>query len=302
MTMPSPSTADDARGGAADVDAEATADPTAARKAIDAAWDFGDPAASEARFRAQLPAVAGRAAGGEGAWRAVQVQLLTQLARSLGLQGRFDAAHAVLDDAAAHVAADDEAGRVRIDLERGRALNSAGRSEAARPHFDAAFERARAAGLDALAVDAAHMIAIVAPPDEVMAWHARALALAEASPDPAARRWRASLLNNLGWTLHDLGRDDDALAALEQALALREAAGDPTTIGIARWSVARILRALGRVDEALAIQLALLAAHEAAGRTDPHVHDELAACLTALGRDDAAARHAAMAARARGGA
>lgn len=307
MTTPIPSAADDARAGgerrddAADAARAPAANPAAARRAIDAAWDYGDPAASEARFRAQLPGVADRAAGGDAAWRAVHVQLLTQLARSLGLQGRFDAAHAVLDDAAATVAADDAAGQVRLDLERGRALNSAGRPDAARPHFAQAFERAGAAGLDGLAVDAVHMIAIVEPPEAALDWHARALALAEASPDPDARRWRASLLNNLGWTLHDLGHDDRALTVFEQALALREAAGDPTTIGIARWSVARILRALGRVDEALAIQQALLAAHAAAGRADPHVHDELAACLASLGRDDAAAEHAAVAARLRGG-
>ena len=261
-------------------DAEPPARPADAVAAIDAAWDYGDPAASEARFRAQLPAVAARAAAGgddDIAWRSAEVQLRTQLARSLGLQGRFDEAHAVLDGAAAWLDAADDTARVRCDLERGRVVNSAGDPEAARPSFAAAYDRARAAGLDALAVDAAHMFAIVAAPDEVMAWHERALALAEASPDPAARRWRASLLNNLGWTLHERGDDTAALAAFEQALALREAAGDPSSIHVARWCVGRILRALGRVDEALRIQQALAAESRATGRDDPHVTAEIAA-------------------------
>jgi hypothetical protein len=49
------------------------------------------------------------------------------------------------------------------------------------------------------------MVAIVASGDEALAWNQRALELAQASPDPDARRWRASLFNNLGWTYHDRG-------------------------------------------------------------------------------------------------
>ena len=53
-------------------------------------WDFDDPAGSEQRFRSAAETA-------EGADRLV---LLTQVARALGLQERYDEGHAILDDLA----------------------------------------------------------------------------------------------------------------------------------------------------------------------------------------------------------
>jgi tetratricopeptide (TPR) repeat protein len=196
------------------------------------------------------------------------------------LQGRFDEAQEVLD-----LLPDDEDEEVRIRtmLERGRVLNSSGEPAAARPMFDAAFEAATTAGFDHLAIDALHMVAIAAPADVQDALNERALELGSSSNDPRARQWRASLLNNMGWTAFDRGDYEDALRLFEQALAAREQQGRQPGILIARWSVARTLRALGRVDEALAIQLELSTAHHAAGSTDANVDEEIAACRAALG-------------------
>ena len=71
-------------------------------------WNFDDPAASEHRFRQAARTT-------EGGDRAV---LETQLARALGLQGRYTEAHAVLD---AVTDIEPEA-VVRVSLERGRLL------------------------------------------------------------------------------------------------------------------------------------------------------------------------------------
>ncbi len=166
---------------------------------------------------------------------------------------------------------------VRVGLERGRVLNSSGSPDAARPLFEAAFELASAAGLEHLAVDALHMVAIVAPAADQESLNRRALELAAGADDPRARRWRGSLLNNLGWTLFDRGDLADALATFEEALAARLEQGEPTEIQVARWCIARTLRALGRLDEARAIQQSLAAQHAAAGTADPYVRDELAA-------------------------
>jgi len=262
-------------------------------------WNFGDPAASEAAFRTALASASGLAA----------LELETQIARALGLQRRFDEAVALLDDVAARFATLDENGRsedragsrvaVLLELERGRLLRSRGAPHESPPHFLAAFERARAAGLDYLAVDAAHMLGLVAPADEANAWNERALALAEASADPLARGWAAAIANNQGWSAFDAGRHAEALAYFERALVLRrERPEQREPLWIARWSVARAWRALGRVEEALGEQRALLAERTAAAAPDGYVHEELGECLLALGRAPEAREHFAAASSA----
>jgi tetratricopeptide (TPR) repeat protein len=254
---------------------------------LDARWDFGDPAASEAIFRSRLPAAA---AGDPGR----HAELLTQIARAEGLQRRFDAAHATLDEAEAIAAASPRA-RVRVRLERGRVLNSAGAAEDARPHFLAAWEEARAAGIDGLAVDAAHMVAIVESGDGALEWNERALALADSSSDPDARRWRGSLLNNIGWAHHGRGAYEPALRCFEAALDARRESGRPEDVRVARWCVARCLRSLGRVEEALREQRRLQRELAATGATDGYVEEELAECLLALDRGVEARPHFARA-------
>ena len=225
-------------------------------------WDFDDPAGSEQRLRAAADIA-------EGTDRLV---LLTQVARALGLQERYDEGHALLDELAV---SDDELA-ARISLERGRLLRSAGDPEAARPHLVAAEQAAAAAGLDVLRVDAVHMLALVAAPEDRVAVNERGLDLAMHSKDPAARDWDASLLNNIGMVHADAGDFGTALAVFEQALAARERIGDPDRIRVARWMVAWALRNLGRTTDALAMQRALKAELEAAGTADPHVDEELA--------------------------
>lgn len=225
-------------------------------------WDFDDPAGSEHRFRAAAETA-------EGSDRPV---LLTQAARALGLQERYDEAHALLDELAP---VDDEVA-VRIALERGRLLRSAGRPEEARVHFEAAVSTARAARLDVLLVDALHMVALVADPDDQLRINQEALGVARASDDPRARDWDASLLNNIGMVHADDGDFVGALASFQEALAARERIGDPARTRVARWMVAWALRNLGRRDEALAMQHALRAELVAAGAEDPHVEAEIA--------------------------
>jgi tetratricopeptide (TPR) repeat protein len=224
-------------------------------------WDFDDPAGSERRFR-------GAADIAEGADRLV---LLTQVARALGLQERYDEGHALLDDLALN---DDEVA-ARVSLERGRLLRSAGDPEAARPHFDAAERSAAEAGLDVLRIDAIHMQALVADPADRLAVNERALEIVAQSGDPAARNWDASLLNNIGMVHAEADDFAAALAVFEQALAARERQGDPEGIRVARWMVAWALRNLGHHADALTMQREIKAELDAEGRTDPFVDEEL---------------------------
>ena len=251
-------------------------------------WDFDRPDVSEERFRAALGAATGSDA----------LVLRTQLARALGLRRRFDEAAAELDAVPDN---GDPLVRTYRELERGRVLNSGGDPDGARAHFLTALAEAEAAGLDHLAADAAHMMAIVEPGEAQLPWAERALAIASASADPRARRWIGSVSHNLGWTLHGLGRHEEALAVWRRALTFREEQfreeqsreehGDAGALHIAQWTVARGLRSLGRYEEALAIQ------RDLAGRVDSdgYVREELGELLLALGRPDEARPHFAAA-------
>jgi len=245
-------------------------------------WDFGQPAVSEERFRAKLAD-----ADGEEALLA-----RTQLARSLGLQNRFDECGTELDAVAERITADDPdvtpLVRAYERLERGRMHRSSGQPDQAVPHFLAALEGAQTAGLDHVAADAAHMMAIVGEGDEQITWAERALAIANASSQPRARRWIGSVENNLGWTLHNLGRFEEAQEHFEGALRARIEQGDAELIRIGRWTVARGLRSLGRLDEALEIQRDL----HTNGPEDGYVEEEMAELLRALGRDEEAKPYA----------
>ena len=257
---------------------------------LDDLWDYDDPAASETRFRAAIEAAEG---GGDAAAAA---EARTQLARALGLQGRFDDGHAILDGVDADHPADDRI-RVRARLERGRLWRSSGDAPASVAPFEGAWELARTLGEDGLAVDAAHMLALVAAPPGEAAWHERALDLADTSPQPAARKWRGSLWNNIGWTRFDAGDFDGALVAFETALAARREQGQTKEIGIAEWCVARCIRALGRPADALAIQERLVAETADAGEPESGFGaEEIGECLLELGRGDEARPHFARAA------
>lgn len=253
-------------------------------------WSFADPAASEHRFTeliAGLPT--GKAHDGDRA------EALTQVARAQGLQRRFDDAHATLDAAAAIVGHPQSRALIRLLLERGRLHNSAGDPAGSAIWFQQAWDTARSLNDDALAIDAAHMLGIVEPDERGNAWNQRALALAESSTDPGARRWTASLRNNIAWWLHDHGRAPEALTQFELARDERAQAGARGPLLIARWAVARCLRTLARFDEALAAQRQLQSEWSGPDDADGFVHEEIAECLLALGRAAEAAPHFAQA-------
>lgn len=245
-------------------------------------WNYSDPAGTERVFRERLAAIDGQTP------ESYRLQLLTQLARTLGLQRRFDEAHQMLDEIEPRLADADATVAVCYGLERGRVFNSSGRRDEARPLFEAAWQRACEAGLDGYAVDAAHMVAIVCQGEEALRWNRLALELAERSASPRARNWLGSLYNNIGWTLHDAGDYAQALEIFEKAVAFRAEQQQPRELRIAHWCVARALRSLGQVETALARQEALEAEWKEFGEDDGYVFEELGECLLALGRTEAA--------------
>ena len=257
---------------------------------LDALWNFEQPARSEARFRAEASRYPTRSREANEA--------TTQIARALGLQRQFAEADRALDTVKPALARLPARVRVRYLLERGRRDNSSGNA----PRAFAWFEQALAAsvddtlpGADFYRVDALHMLALAAPASRRVAWNLKALAAADASQDPRTRGWRASLLHNLGFAMHERGNDEAALAYWQQALSAREAAHDVERTRIARWTVARGLRALGRLEEAEAIQRRLADEFAAANAPDGDVFEELAEIAFARGDHDAARAWAAKA-------
>lgn len=243
-------------------------------------WNFNDPAASEAAFRKALSA---------GPSVDDSLTLQTQIARTYGLRSRFGEAHALLDAIEPQLGTAGAEPRVRYLLERGRTFRSSKTGDRARPLFVDAAERAHVAKLDALEVDALHMMALVETELEAqMQWNRKALVVAAGSTDPVARNWDASLANNIGMSLHDAGRYDAALAHFETALAARERIGDAGRTRVAQWMIAWTLRSLHRHGEALAILRRLDVENAAVGEPDGHVFEEIAENLLAQQQGDAA--------------
>lgn len=273
-----------------------------------ALWDFSDPAASEAAFRAEVAGLASTAVGDEtggeqlgsdpvGVDDALALELRTQIARARGLQRDFDGAREELARVAEAIgAAGPPRVRALLDLERGRLANSAGEPRASVAPFARAFENACASGLDYLAIDAAHMLAVVTTGPIASEWNGRALSIARTSPDPGAHGWGAVIANNEGWNRFEADEHEAALALFEQALELRRERPDQVEpIWIARWTVARVWRELDRVDEALVEQRAIAAEREAANAPDGYVYEEIGECLLLLDRVEESKPHFARA-------
>ena len=252
---------------------------------FDQLWNYNNPAETEQKFRELLP----KAEAGDDA--SYHAQLLTQIARTLGLQRKFDEAHQTLDIVEPMLTDEPKTARIRYLLERGRAFNSSGKKDQAHPLFLEAWERAKAAKEDFYAVDAAHMLGIVETGEASLDWNMQAIAYAEQSEQPRARNWLGSLYNNTGWTYHDMGEYEKALDLFERALAFRQAQGNPENIRIARWSMARCFRSLGRNDEALEIQLALLEESKQASGSAGYTHEELGELYLQAGEKEKATPH-----------
>lgn len=254
---------------------------------FDSLWDYSDPHKTETRFREILLQIPED--------NPAYLELLTQIARTQGLQQKYDRAHQTLDQVERRLGKYSSRAKVRYLLERGRALNSSGHADEARPLFQQAMDMATELGEDAYAVDAIHMLAIVADPASSLDLNLRAIQMAESSSQPKARNWLGSLYNNTGWSYHSLGQYGSALEMFEKAEAARIEQGRVPEIRIARWCVARTLRSLNRFEEALSKQLALHTDFEAEGEDDGYVYEEIGECLLALHRGEEARPYFSMA-------
>ena len=242
-----------------------------------AQWDYQDPAATALRFQALLPEA--RAA----ADLQYELELLTQIARTHSLQRQFDQAHRLLDEIEPRLTDATPRARLRALLERGRTFNSAGDKARARALFEQAWQQGVKHEERYLAIDAAHMVAIAAPLEEQSRWHQLAMTLAERSSDEKARGWLATLYNNQGWTLFELGRFEEAIVCQQKCLAWHEQHNNQAKAFIARWSLARLSRAQDQPERAMTELTQLRDDMAAAGvPEDGYVFEELGENALAL--------------------
>jgi tetratricopeptide (TPR) repeat protein len=234
---------------------------------IDALWNFPNPAESEQRFRDALK----RANADEA------LELETQIARTFSLRHEDAKAHAILDEVQRKIVpTTPEVVRVRLALERGRTLRKPNDFEIARPHFQEAFDRATAAKLTLLAIDAAHMFGFSKDLDEAQRWNERALELAMSGEHPRAIRWRATLTHNMGVSERDRKNYDLALSHFEASELAERTLNRPHRQRIVRWQIANTLRLQGKIDEAFAIQLRIEREADEANAPDVYIYTELA--------------------------
>lgn len=260
-------------------------------------WDFADPALSEQRFRGALQSATGDDA----------LILQTQIARTYALRKDFNAARAVLVSIAGEVAGAGEEVRARYWLELGRTYASHRHTpesqgpeslQHARSAFSRSLDISKRAKLDALAIDAMHMLVFVdTAPEDQLKWNLAALSLIAASDQQDAKRWEASISSNTGEALYDLGRYEESLRNFRRALFLREQQHESQGVRDAYWHIARVLRIQNKLEEALAIQLRIEQESQAAGRPKYYIFEELQLLYQAKG-DSQRARYYEARARA----
>ncbi|MEM8883821.1 MAG: tetratricopeptide repeat protein [Planctomycetota bacterium] len=252
-------------------------------------WNFQDPAGTEKEFRALLPQAE---ASGD---KEYLLELKTQIARTYGLRKMFDEAHALLDEVEPELDETTKVARLRYLLERGRAYRSGGDPDKAGPFFEEAWEVGQPIH-PGLAVDAAHMIALVAPAEEKESWNVRAMEYAEKSGDPGAMQWLGALYNNMGWDAHEAKDYERALELHRKCWDWHKERNTGRGQRIAKWSVAKQLRMLGRGDEAMPLHEELLVEY---AKEDPggegFVHEEIAELKLAAGDAEGAKPHFAKA-------
>lgn len=237
---------------------------------FDKLWNYNKPEETEKKFREVLS----RTKKEDNIDYYLQLQ--TQLARTQGLQMKFEEAHKILDEVEKELTPEMIVPRIRYNLERGRTFNSSGNKLKSIHYFLDAYHLGMENELDFYTIDAAHMLGIAETHDEALNWNEIAIELIEKSTNERAKGWLGSLLNNTGWTYFDKGDYVTAMEYFRKNINYHTERNNIPQLRIAKWCVARTLRAQNKIDEALQMQNELREEMEAAGETgDGYVYEEL---------------------------
>ena len=220
---------------------------------IEELWNYSNPEDSEARFRTAMP----------NASNDDKLILITQIARTFTLRRNFEQALSILASIKSIISNASPEAQVRYFLELGRSYASPTHSEKdrtlendniSRAHYLQAFQIAKSACLDSLAIDALHMMPVVdTDPAIQLQWNEKAIDYMENSSQADSRLWEASLRNNVGYARHLMGDYDEALRQFELSLKAHKKAGNTRAIRIANWMIAWTYRAQNKFMPAIEI-------------------------------------------------
>lgn len=187
---------------------------------------------------------------GEARDRSVEAEALAQVARMYSATKRLEEGRPWLARAREVADPAHPLGWTRYLGVRGIFEREGGDRARALATFTEMHDYARARDLPRRAIDAAHHAAIVASPEQQVAWAERGIAAAEAAGDEG---WLAVLWNNLGATHEDRGEWTAAADAYEQARTYHYRTGGEHQRLVADWALGRASLRAGRLERAEAL-------------------------------------------------
>lgn len=250
---------------------------------IDDLWDFNDLGKTEIKIHEQLAHMTSTEELSQSPKRA---ELLTQLARLQGLQGKLQEAEAtllltkeLLPEGHAQAFARAE---LRYLIEQGRFFSLSMNSYQSLKYFEMAWQEAVKLNDVYLLIETSVLLSISQPPKYQNEWLKQALKLAETSGDARGKLWLAQLYVMDGWHSFNFRKFEESLESFKKALEQPETTQNISNRVAVRWGLARTLRSLGRVQDALNVQNELLSEFQAVEKVNGHVFLELAECLLLL--------------------
>lgn len=176
------------------------------------------------------------------------VEACSQVARCESLLGTPLEGEPWLRMAAGRASASEPMGWSRLQAVLGIYEREDGQRVAATKRFTSLYDYCLKYELYERAIDAAHHVVLASPSMEVqLEWSKKGI---EAAERGGMQGWLAVLWNNLGASLEDQERYEDALVAYEEARRYHDESGDEHAQLVADWAVGHAQRLAGRLEDA----------------------------------------------------
>tara|TARA_B100000674_G_scaffold36491_1_gene25554 strand:+ start:4846 stop:5724 length:879 start_codon:yes stop_codon:yes gene_type:complete len=243
-------------------------------------WDFSNPQNCEKNFREKMEKHS------DSAFEVWELQ--TQVARALGLQGKFIQAFKILDSIQAGLefaptcVSKDLVG-IRYNLEMGRLLMLNDKPEDSIRYFKFALKLALNIEAEDLSMDAINMLVSVVSINERIEFGLKGIDLATKSDNGELKSSIGNLAIEIGESYLQVQEYQKAIEQFMHACDIFSKAFDAEKVRYIRLSICIAQRALGLHKEALLELRAQEEWHKKSGTNDAIVFEEIAENLLALG-------------------